>query len=332
MVSTLVFALITAGRFSADPATRYDAFMKSHPSFVATVEASANGQVIGTGVARVSRPQRIRFDFTGKGIDFTLSSTELGFVELDRVEGVYDEHPSTGALRLYESRISIAPTFFPFYLLPPSLKSLFGTQKPTITSVTGGDELQVTIVNPMGSTELRLVVDAEGRPVRFSQKGQNGVRSWRLVLFKSSGSEMPLFRVEPPLGYVPFTLPELPYPLQVGEEAPLTGWKRAGKPFDLGEPQRGKARLLAVLGADCPASKVVRPVLAELAKSMPVLIIAPGEIVDPSGTLIKKLSPPGTPMFYLVGPDEKVTNLWFGFDPAKAADWAAKVKAAAKGK
>ncbi len=332
MVSTLVFALITAGRISADPATRYDAFMKSHPSFVATVEASLNGHVVGTGVTRVSRPARMRFDFTGSGIDYILSSTELGFIELDRVEKEYDEHPSTGGLRLFESRLSDATGFFPTFLLPPSLKSLLGTQKPTVTPVSGGDELMVVIASPMGSTELRLVVDPEGRPAKFSSKGQSGLHSWRLLSFKPSSPDLSLFKVELPLGYVPFALPELPFPLQVGEEAPLTGWKRAGKPFDLGEPQRGKARLLAVLGSDCPASRAVRPSLAELAKSMPVLTIAPGEIVDPSGTLMKKLSPPGTPMFYLVGPDEKVTNLWFGFDATKAAEWTAQVKAAAKGK
>lgn len=332
MVSTLVFALITAGRISADPATRYDAFMKSHPSFVATVEASLNGRVMGTGVARVSRPARLRFDFTGSGIDYILSSTELGFIELDRVDKEYDEHPSTGGLRLFESRLSDAPNYFPYFMLPPSLKSLFGTQKPTITPVAEGDELKVVMVSPMGSTELRIVIDAEGRPAKFSSKGQSGLHAWRLISFKPSASDLALFKIELPLGYVPFALPELPYPLQVGETAPLTGWKRAGKPFDLGEPQRGKARLLAVLGSDCPASKAARPALAELAKTMPVLIIAPGEIVDPSGTLMKKLSPPGTPMFYLVGPDEKVTNLWFGFDATKAAAWTAQVKAAAAGK
>lgn len=332
MVCSLVFALLAGGVPSADPVARYDAFMKAHPSFVATVEASSNGKVMGTGVAAVNRPKWMRFDFKGSGMDYLMSSTELGYVELDQAEKIYDEHEASGGLRLFNSRISAAAGLFPHYLLPPTVMALFGKKPATITPVAGGDELGLVIANPMGSTELKLVVDPEGKPIRFSIRGQSGLHAWRLISFKPGSTSLSAYRVEPPLGYVPYALPDLPFPLEIGDEAPLVGWKKGGKPIDLGEPQRGKPRLLAVLGTDCPASKAVRPTLAGLAKSLPVLIIAPGEIVDPSGTLMKKLSPPGTPMFYLVGADQKVTNLWFGFDAAKASAWATEVLKAAKAK
>jgi hypothetical protein len=324
----LAFALL-----AADPAARFDAFMKAHPTFVATFDVSIRGHAIGTETLRVSRPQRLRFDLKGSGIDYTLSSTEKGYVEIDRVDQSYDEHESPGGLRVFDSRIMpVSRNIFPHHVLITKMSAIFGSTKTTVSPVNGGDQISATITGPGGAIEVQLVVDSQGRPARFGEGRPGELTVWRLTSFKDSSPELANYRLEAPIGYVPFALPELPYPLQVGEPAPLTGWRRAGKPVDLAEPQRGRTRLLAVLGSDCPASKAVRPSLQRLAKSMPVLIIGPGDIVDPSGTLMKRLSPPGTPMFYMVGPDGKVTGLWFGFDATKAAAWESEIREAAQEK
>ncbi|RYG24666.1 hypothetical protein EON82_09925 [bacterium] len=322
----LAFALL-----AADPVARLDAFMKAHPTFVATFQVSIRGRAVGTETLRVSRPNRMRYDLKGSGIDYSLSSTEKGYVEVDRVELAYDEHKWPGGLQVYESRLKpIAESVFPRYVLPAAIAG-FLRSKPTVAAVDGGEELRVKIQTPTGEMEMRLLVDGQGRPARYSEGMGGQFTTWKLTSFKDGSSDLANYRIEAPVGYVPYALPELPYPLQVGEAAPLTGWRKAGAAVDLAEPQRGKTRLLAVLGSDCPASKAVRPSLAALAKSMPVLIIGPGEITDPSGALMKRLSPPGTPMFYMVGPDGKVTGLWLGFDLAKAAAWQNEIREAAKG-
>ena len=314
---------------AAEPAARFDAFMKAHPTFVATVDFSAGGKAVGTGTLRLSRPRRMRFDFRGKGFDYGVSSTEAAYVEIDRIERVYDERPAIGGIRMYESRVSPAQGFLPGFLVAGVAAGVLGPQA-TSTAVAGGDELRTTTMTETGPLERRLLVDPQGRPVRFWRKSNGEVREWRVTSFGEGKADPAGYVLEPPLGYVPHALPDLPYPLQIGDDAPLTGWRRGGAAVDLHEPQRGRPRLLAVLGADCPASAAARPSLAVLARSMPVLVIGPGEITDPSGAQMRRLSPPGTPMFYLVGVDGTVRGLWFGFDPAKAAAWQAEIAAAAK--
>lgn len=325
MVPALAFALL-----ATDPAARHEAFMKAHPSFVATVEYAVGGKVVGKGTLRVARPRRLRFDFKGSGIDYAVTSTEGAYMEIDHAGGIYDERPSTGGFRMYDSRVSPAQAFVPSFLLVGSTAGVLGGDKPKATEVAGGDELMTTTQTQSGPLEQRLTIDAQGRPIRFFQKGSGGSRAWRLLSFVDASADGASFRLEPPLGYVPFALPELPEPLAIGESAPLTGWRRGGKAVDLAEPQRGKPRLLAALGADCPASRAARPTLIALGKSLPVFLIGPGEITDPSGVLLKRLSPPGTPMFYLVGGDGKVKGLWFGFDAQKSDVWQNEVRAAAR--
>ena len=324
MVPTLALLAL-----AADPAARFDAFMKAHPTFVATVEVSAGGKKVGTGTLRFSRPRRLRFDFKGAGVDYAVSSTEASYIELDRAERIYDERPSTGGGQLYDPRVSGGRVALPSFLLQGRAASVLGP-KTTVAPVAGGDELRATVATQTGPLELRLRVDPKGRPLRFSQKSTQGERAWSVTSFADGKPDLAAYRLEAPLGYAPFALPEPPVPLQVGEAAPLTGWRKGGRTVDLREPQRGKPRLLAVLGTDCPASRAARPSLNTLAGAMPVFLIAPGEITDPSGALLKRLSPPGTPMFYVVGGDGAVKALWFGFDPAKAAAWEAEVRAAAQ--
>ena len=311
-----------------DPAARFDAFMKAHPAFVATVEASVGGKAAGTGTLRVARPRLLRWDAKGTGFDFSVTSTPEQYVAVERVSKTYDERAPIGGFRLYEARVSPAQDLIPGFLLAGSAANALGGGKPTVTAVAGGDELHATVQSQMGPVELRLVVAPDGQPLRFSSSA--GARSWRVLAFAAAKADPAPFRLAPPLGTVPYALPELPTPLAVGEAAPLVGWKKGGRAVDLNEPSRGRPRLLAVLGVDSPPSKSARPFLIDLSRSLPVFLIEKGGVEDPTGALMKRLSPPGTPMFYLVGPDGTVKNLWFGFDPAQGRAWEDEVRAAAK--
>ncbi len=325
MLPVLAFALL-----AADPGERFDAFMKAHPAFRADFAVSASGRAAGKGTLRVARPHRLRFDVKGPGTDFSLESTPEAYVEVERTERTYDERASTGGFRTYESRISGAPTLLPGFLLAGTVANVFGGNKPIVAPVAGGDELRVTIQSPAGPVVLRLVVAPSGRPVAYSSEGPRGDFAWRIAAFDAIGPDPTPFHVELPLGFVPHALPEMPVPLQVGEAAPLVGWRKAGKPVDLNEPDRGRPRLLAVLSPDSLPSRAARPFLIDLGRTMPVFLIEPGGVTDPSGSLMKRLSPPGTPMFYLVGPDGTVKKLWLGFDVAKGKAWEDEVRAAAK--
>lgn len=325
MLPALAFALL-----AAEPAVRFDAFMKAHPTFLATLAFSSGGRTVGKGALRVARPRLLRFDAQGKGFDFTLVSTPEAYIEVERTQKVYDERPSTGGFRAYESRISGASAFLPGFLLSGTSKGLFGGLKTTVTAVPGGDEIHATAQTQTGPVELRLVVAPEGRPVAYSEKGAGSDREWRVTAVEAGTADPAAYRLEPPLGYVPHALPDLPAPLAIGEPAPLVGWRKGGRPLDLHDPQRGRARLLAVLDPASPPSRAARPFLVELGRTMPVFLLGPGDITDPSGALMKRLSPPGVPMFYLVGPDDAVKKLWFGFDPARGKAWEAEVLEAAK--
>ncbi len=315
---------------AADPAARFDAYMKARPAFVATVEASSGGQRVGTGILRVARPRLLRFDAKGAGFDYSMASTPEAYVEIERTERVYDERTSIGGFRIYPSRIDPdAQGLIPNFLLAGSTAGAFSGLKPTVAAVAGGDELRATAQTQMGPVDLRLLVAPDGQPLRFSSTGGGSTRNWRVVSIIPGKADPAPFRLAPPLGYVPHALPEMPTPLAIGEPAPLVGWRKGGRAVDLNDPQRGLPRLLAVLGTDSPPSRSARPFLIELGRSMPVFLIEKGSVEDPSGALIKKLSPPGTPMFYLVGPDGTVRKLWFGFDPAKGKAWEDEVRAAA---
>lgn len=316
---------------AADPGARFDAFMKARPAFVATVEASVGGRTTGTGTLRLARPRQMRFDVKGAGLDYSILSTDKAYIEIDRIGKVYDERPPIGGVRVYEGRISPGQSLIPSFLIAGTAQALFGGEKPSVAAVAGGDEMRATLSGPAGTTEVRLVVDPSGKPLRFSASGPSGQRSWRVLSLGAPPDEA-AFRLTAPLGFVPFTLPELAAPLAIGEDVPLTGWRKGGRPVDLNEPQRGRPRLLAVLSPDSPPSRAARPFLIELGRSMPVFLLEPGGVEDPTGALMRKLSPPGTPMFYLVGPDGTVKKLWFGFDPAKGKSWEAEVLTAAKAK
>lgn len=309
----------------SDPGARFDAFMKARPNFVAVVDAVAGDRTIAHGTLRVVRPHRLRFDVKGTGFDYTVVSTESQYLEVERNERVYDEHASNGGLRIYDSRISGAPGFLPAFLLAGSTARLFGDLKTTVK----GDEIHGHMEGPMGLVDLTLTVNPQGQPLSFASRTSDGFHVWKVVSIQAAKDDPAAFHLTAPLGFVPHALPDLPFPLAIGENAPLTGWTKGGRPVDLNEPDRGRPRLLAVLGADCTPSRAARPFLIELGKTMPVFLIGPGDITDPTGQNLKRLSPPGTPMFYLVGPDGTVKKLWFGFDPAKGAAWETDVKAAA---
>ena len=317
--------MLPALLFAPDPVARLDAYLRGHPTFVAAFEASVGGKPAGKGVLRVARPRKLRLDVKGDGFDYSVSSTEGAYMEVERVEKTYDERPAIGGFRIYDPRLSPASSLLPSFLLAGSTAAIFGGQKPSVTPVGTGDELRATITTPQGPLELKLLVDAAGKPTRFS----SGPRSWRVTAFGAGTADEAVYRLEAPLGYVPFALPELPTPLAIGEAAPLVGWRKGGRAVDLNEPQRGRPRLLAVLDAETP-SRSARPFLLELGRTLPVLLVEKGGVEDPTGRLMKRLSPPGTPMFYLVGPDGTVEKLWFGFDPAKGKAWVAEVRAAAK--
>lgn len=311
-----------------DPAARLDAFLKAHPAFVAVTELSVNDKAVGRSTFRVQRDAaRLRFDAKGAGYDYTLSETERGYLEVERVEKVYDEHPPIGGLALYESDLAGALALAPKYLLVDSADKMMGGQKATAT----GDELRANFQTQDGPVELRLLVGPDGSPQRFTSNAGGRTQSWKTVSFVSGTGTLPEYRIEVPLGFVPHRLPPLPTPLAIGSPAPLSGWQRLGKPLDLGVASPGKPRLLAVLGDDCAPSRAAKPFLVELGKSMPVFLIGKGEITDPAGGKLKLLSPPGTPMFYLVGGDGKVKNLWFGFDAAGGRAWEKEVLEAAQG-
>lgn len=324
-MTTMVPMLALLAFPPSGPDTRFDAFMKAHPTFTAVVDVAQGRSSLRTTIW-IERPaKRLRFEAKGAGTDFGLSSTEKGYFEVNRVQRVYDEHEPLGRLTHYGSRISGAMGAFPNFLLAGSTKAVFQDLK--VTANARGDELSATFETERGKGQIHMGIDAQGRPVRYEIESPMGHIIWTLVSFSDMKGGLAATYRPLPMGYVPYALPEIPFPLAIGSAFPLRGWRQGNRSVDL---STAKGLLVAVLGSDCPPSASVRPSLARLEKQVPVAIVGPNGLSDPSGALLKKLSPPGTPMFYLVDRSGKVSKLWFGFDAQKAKDWEADVVASVK--
>lgn len=356
---TLLLALAATLTQQKDPFQRYDEFAKAHPAMqvhlTATVHrGDANGPTEpAVGMLRFVRPDLLLYRIRSESFDYSVSDTPKGYVEIENQSKVYDEFEDPGGLAIYDSEIAeVATMLAPRFLMMNHLKTVQvgGTAarpireagifrgKAQVTSSGSSDEVYEKDTGSGGIAEMWVTIDAEGKiaSVRRKITGPRGSieLNWQFTDYNfAPNTKLDSFVTPLPAGYVPHTVPRLNIPLQIGRPAPLDGWTLPnGRSGNLLEAAGNKPFLIVYSApGSVPGTESMKSV-DRLKGKLPIFVIANGGIKDPDGSRLKALNPPGSPMFYLVGKDGKVSKLWFGFDPTKASAFESDVLNAASGK
>jgi len=333
---------------------RYVAFMKANPSYSVDVRCTPLGMPESVGNLTVESGKRLLYNVKWGPQDYSLSITEQGTMELERGQRLYDEHSGQTQLRLYESRLSSAPTTtFPVMLLTPDLRRLvpkeFKFQYKGREKVGGieADDLSGELKGDGGEMKLRLLIDDQGRLLRAERmsksmmEGTSGA-TWVLSNFKPRrGLGVQAFLAPIPDGFTPYAFEAVEYPVQVGE-TPAFGTltdPASGKTVQVSSLLGGKPGLVAVLGADSAPSREALTSVQRLEKSgMRVVRIsdalnaaaAQGALFDPTGKLMGTIRPPATPFFMLLDASGKITHEWLGYDPEQGAKFEKEITDALK--
>jgi hypothetical protein len=292
--------------------------------------------VSGNGRLVYEFPRRTRFDVKLNPIDYSLAASEEGILEIERSTKYYMEDLEAEFVGVPASKISYGPQLgFPFVLLKKSVRAhLAENAQYTYQGQTtiGGqkvDKLQASWSTLDGSGSGVILIDSEGKLVMLDWKGTRMGRPTgdKMEFSNYAVNEavpMSTFRMSVPSGFVPYSLPALVYPPEIGAKVKLGVWNKAGAgKVDLDKELAGKPALLFVMDPACEASGRAAGLVEALGKSIRVveLLSDTAENVRVGrnrfylgGEAIKTLSPPVTPTFYLLGPDGTLHRVWYGYD------------------
>ncbi|HWD38087.1 MAG TPA: hypothetical protein VG944_04510 [Fimbriimonas sp.] len=332
-MTLILAALLGARPPHTDAFGRYRAFMAAHQSFQVSFSTKLNGHDLSTGSITVQRPQRLLFRARGGRANYSISSTEAGYVEIERGTKTYEELPSLHRLATYPSEISgMAYSTLPTPLLFPDLRTIFD-RTTDVTSSAAGDRLHISARTMMGKMDAWADVDSKGRLTYFRKKtvptrGGGADYEWHFKPFTFPANlKLKDFLTTLPVGFVPYALPRMEMPLQIGKPAPTNGWTTPNgrQTVDLAAVAGHKPFIFAVLDTDSAASLGALAFLKTIQDGTPVFWTGNGGYTDRSGRLLALLNPPATPMFYLIDGQGKVAKLWLGFDSSHRAAFQAEV-------
>ena len=262
--------------------------------------------------------------------DYVMVQNKAQSVEIERLSQRYDRHPASamayGWLLGNSHIFSYAPLTSPSVLFA-NYEKLF--TKPTRTKSSRGDRLEWTVVSEQGEGHFAADIDGDGRILFFSEAIGGRVREWTFS-YLPTPSSFPDSKLEliVPDGFAPQTLPDAGIPLEADSKFPVEGWvdAKSGAAVSIKARLGGKTGIVAVLD-DGDISRAVVPSLKRLFdQKIPIIIVGakgsrtgPGWLSDPRGTLLEKLNPPATPMFYFVEPNGNLKVMMLGFDRKNAS-------------
>lgn len=321
--------------------------MKSAKTFTANLRMTVSGAPDeGAGSISVKAPDYLVFKMKWGKSDYSFSVRQNDIVAIERESKTYREYGGIGGFFIPEPDISRTPAYgFPAAIMAGTLKAMVPDGVPlkadgkgTIEGV-AVDYVSGTWQVQVGSITARAAIDGLGRPVEFERKlsGNNGAFTRiRVGGYRVNEPMSPAdFATPIPAGFVPETLPADSYPVNVGEKFPLKGWTALSGSANLETLTAKKVLFLAVGSPHCEASKRAAASVRAIAKSVeskggvaaaistdpakgqsPVFATIPN-FYDPKGQAFDRLRAPGTPMFFLIAPNGRVTRVWYGFDVAK---------------
>jgi hypothetical protein len=327
----LLFMFANVMHHGGDPLAKHEEWLSANPAYQVDTKIVLGKNEPALAALTVERGKRLLYRVKWLGHEYSVSSTEKSFVEIEYTNKVYDEREPIG-YGLYDSRISgVLSATFPGFLLRVGLRRLMSN--PKITSDSNGYYVTSHSTTMEGELDLQAWISPIGSLSRFHQtiKSSRGVgeTDWVFTNYKRVAQPtLAMFATPLPLGFVPHALPEDPFPIQKNETLPLAGWTDPKKKqvVNLLRTLDGKTALVALLGKDSDPSQRSMASIARLRKSIPVVVLSedpkqPEAYIDPSGYALAKLKHQATPTFWLIDGKGKVLKVWMGYDQDNATEF-----------
>lgn len=274
-----------------------------------------------------SKPNR----FLVTSDDFTIASNEVDghFESLDS-EKVYDLLPPAGPIYPGTGKLLSPHVVRAGPASATNPKDFASNVKWQLKSNTGGIETySKTIESQQGPMTFTLVVNSDGKPIKFMSPGiEYEIKSFEYL------DEQPLekFRVEPKDGYVCVRIPVDTISLETGEKFTWTQFKASS---DVSDFKPTGPTLFAIVDPKEPTSVRSLDWIKKVGNGYTKVQISKGDaqtgFVDPSGVEIDKITTT-TPAFFLVDPDGTIKGMWLGFDAEGTLAFEADIQKAISGK
>jgi hypothetical protein len=324
---------------------KFAQFAKNATSISVDLEVKYSGSSVnGAGTFQFARPQRIRFDLTWHTSHYEFIASEKGTLELDHGSRTYHEREAEAGLSAPDSTLSWIPGYaYPRALIVGDLRQLVppGAAFRLISEQDGVHKVGCTFVSGMARATLTASIDASGKLLSMAVDNPEGERPGKTeVFFKNYAVDKSIpadrFSLKLPLGYSPEFLPAQPVPVNFGEEADLSGLARVGSKqvADLRKVYGSSPLLVVFAGADCAPTKRFLAFLSESRKAVEdrggkVAVVWWGntstspfdDYFDPKNEVHDRLFLPGTPTYFVVNAKGVVSQVWYGFDDSKPAQY-----------
>lgn len=355
LITSLLLAAVDDARSALD---RYAALLRKTPVMSVDIQVQIeNMPDIGRGQFVISKPDKLQLkvDWGEHSYEFVANSGRR--IEIDHYYKQYFEFWQTGMM-LPPGEVSMTPTYaFPSCFVTGDLRHLapaeakFRADRKIVQGSSVLTPIWTSYSLPDGSYKITAMVDQAGKLASLKTEitGDGPKKSWTISFSNYRlGSASSAFKVTPPRGYSPDRLPGALGYLESGNTFPAKDWRNTSSNASLSQ-MRGSAMLAVFVRPNCEPSKRAMKELATisagLAKSgiKTVLLVDGGKSAAQgfaakypkyyaaSANALKELLIPGSPTFFLVGKNGKLSRLWFGFDPDNPKQYSADIIAAAKG-
>lgn len=326
---------------------RYSTFRRTCPAVALHFTVSIGKQDLpGEGV--VDHRARLFMAYKTKGLDYLCTITPKTYLEVDNTQKLYEESDGVPHVMIGDSHLTSANQYFPIWYISDDLTKMVPSAakrsleaKETVNGAScdrvkveiGGEQPQNLEFSIDGKGMLRKVVQT---PLGM---GAGSAITWIVASATAmTPSDEAKFGLKVPLGYVPYSVPTVHGPIEVGNAFPMSGWaSNTGSALDLKKTLGPKGGLI-VIEDESEVSQRASSTLDHF-KGMPMVVLGTGtkplggtQGYDPKGTTLKAISAPGYPLFAMVDGSGKITKLWMGFDPDAAGTFEAEVRDAFAGK
>ncbi len=280
---------------------------------------------------------------TAKHEEYKYCQDAVESVEFSTGSERYEKWPNEKDVpyHFFASRVSDLPgSAFPYIVIADLMKYI---TKPKQTNDDRGDRLNWEVKTLNGKLDMSVVVNDEGQPIWFSVLPSGGaLRQWTLK-YENVPKSIPMsFWTKPiPAGYVSYSTPIPPPPLEPGFPFPMEGWidAQTKTKVSLAQAFGKQTGMVAVLGNDEPSKAAIASLDALAKQGVKIAVVGTGGlrgragwITDTTGERALKLSGQTTPTFFFVNPKGNLEITMMGFDARKRAKFEAEAVKHANGK
>jgi len=360
MIPTLIAALALGapGDAAHQALDRFHTYWESAKSLSVDLEVegdAAPGK--GTGRLVIVKPDKLRFDMQWLDTNYSLALSRTFALEIERTRKVYNQFAPHEDYYLPKLAVSGVWRFsLPLELMHGNIQGGW----PTGAKLTddkgpepGSDVVHMSSNDRMGGTsEAWATIDERGRLLKMETKQTDQGKSYHNTItlshYKINVPEPAgLFTIALPAGYVPYRVAPQLDPYSPGSSLPATTWaKVSGGTTSLRSAMGGRRTLVAFVDGEADSSQRFlarrKELAAALGKMKVQLLVASvggssaaarkagASLYDKSGSGSFTAHVPGTPFLYLLEPNGKVIQAWYGFEPSEYGSLVTQIEDALK--